>query len=218
MEDIQSPHRSAGARKKPAGKRQPLHIRLYFQRHMAELVQLVGYHDVPLDEISPRLAALDEQYGGEVMDAAREELLEVVERSFVRLKAEVRHLARQILGSSPDEITPSPRIASPTPTPASSPAIAEVRTDHLQPNPSQNVSPKQEPSQTEEERYLAAYEVHEETLYCCDRPNLKWFGEIGDLSVACESCGYVLFAHDELMPDGEPPGILIDAEPSVGES
>ena len=64
---------------------------------------------------------------------------------------------------------------------------------------------------------MAAYEAHGETLYCCDRPKLRWYGEVDDLSVACETCGYVLFAHDELMPDGEPPGILIDA-PSSAES
>ena len=76
-------------------------------------------------------------------------------------------------------------------------------------------TPNQEPpTSTEEEQYLAAYEAHEGPLYCCDRPKLKWFGEIGDLSVACESCGYVLFARDELMPDGEPPGIILDADES----
>ncbi len=80
------------------------------------------------------------------------------------------------------------------------------------------MTPEEPPLPTEEEQYLLAYEAHEGTLYCCDRPRLKWFGEIEDLSVACESCGYVLFARDELMPDGGPPGIMLDAASDLAES
>ena len=180
---------------------------------MTELVQLIGYRDMPLDEIAPRFAALDQQYGQEVMDAAKEELLEIVTttRTLARLKVEVRQIARQILGVPPNETSSPPSVSPP-----SSPGAPEAHSDRFQPHPSPDEMLEMEPSPAEDERYMAAYEAHEGTLYCCDRPRLKWFGEIGDLSVACETCGYVLFARDELMPDGEPPGILIDLPSSHG--
>ena len=186
---------------------------------MTELVQLLGYHDVPLDEIKPQLTSMAEQYGQEAIDAAAEEIIEIVTvtQTFARLKAEVRHLARQILGRPPDPAgMPMPTVSNTILyVPSPSPAIANEW-----PRPSTPLFPRNPPSQeksptsTEDEAYLAAYEAREALLYCCDQPKLKWFGEIDDLSVACESCGYVLFARDELMPDGEPPGIILDAEES----
>jgi hypothetical protein len=178
-------------------------------------VQLLGYRDAPLDEIKPQLASLVEQYGQEAIDAATEEIMEVatVTQTFARLKAEVRHVARQILGTPPNPAAATmPNVAKTLP-PVFSPgrAIADEQPEQSLPPP-----PEDAPSETlaEDEKYLAAYEAHEGPLYCCDQPKLKWFGEIGDLSVACETCGYVLFAREELMPDGEPPGILIDAAES----
>ena len=189
---------------------------------MSELVQLLGYRDVPLDEIAPRLASLDERYGRDVMDAAKEELMEIVavSQTTARLKEGVRKLVRQILGVPPNETCyPPPHVSQPPPPVSSASTAATVeQPDHPTPPLPQHAAAEEEPLPTEEERYLAAYEAHEGVLYCCDRPRLKWFGEIGDLFVACESCGYVLFACDELMPDGEPPGILLDVPSDVAES
>ena len=99
MDSVQSPH-SLEARKRDRSGKQPLYIRLYFRRHMTELVQLLGYRDVPLDEIQPQLASLAEQYGQETMEAATEEIMDIVEvrQTFARLKEEIRPIARQILG------------------------------------------------------------------------------------------------------------------------
>jgi len=220
MDPTELPPRSAAVKQTLANRRPPLYLRLYFQRHMTELVQLLGYRDVPFHEIEPQLAALDERYGPDVMDAAKEELMDVVavSQTAVRLKAEVRRLARQILGVPPSETSAPTSHAPKTPPPVSSPshAVAVAQPDRSLPLPSLDAA-EEEPLPTEEERYQAAYEAHEGALYCCDRPRLKWFGEIGDLSVACESCGYVLFARDELMPDGEPPGILLDLPSEAAE-
>ena len=70
---------------------------------MTALVQLLGYRDMPLDEIKPQLASLDDTYGHETMAAATEELMDtvVVTRTFARLKEGVRRVARQILGPPP---------------------------------------------------------------------------------------------------------------------
>ena len=194
--------------------KQPLYIRLYFRRHMTELVQLIGYREVPLDEMRKQLAPLIEQYGQETITDATDEIVEIVE--VARLKQEVRRLARQILGPSPNAaVATITNTSLPAPTPSS--AIANDQAEHSTASATRNVPPQDEPSSaTEEKRYLAAYEAHEGPLYCCDQPKLQWSGEIDNLSVACESCGYVLFARDELMPDGEPPGIILDAEESGG--
>ena len=45
MDSLQSSPRSPEAKRKPGGGKQPLYIRLYFRRHMTELVQLLGYRN-----------------------------------------------------------------------------------------------------------------------------------------------------------------------------
>ena len=219
MNSAESSPQSSPSRKKTGSGKQPLYIRLYFRPHMTELVQLLGYRDVPLEEIKPQLASLDETYGHETMVSAAEELVEtvVVTQTFARLKEEVRRVARQILGPPPSPTEAPVSLVSMTtpPVPSRSPtAFNDQPENSIPPDPGEAPSASHTSSAAEEQR-LAAYEAHEELLYCCDRPKLRWFGEIGDLSVACESCGYVLFAHDELMPDGEPPGIMIDADESA---
>ena len=219
MNSAESSPQSSLPRKKTGSGKQPLYLRLYFHPHMTELVQLLGYRDVPLDEIKPQLASLDDTYGHETMAAATEELMEtvVVTQTFARLKEGVRRVARQILGPPPSPTeAPVPIVFKTTPpVPSQSPtAFNDQPENAIPPDPGQAPSASNTSSAAEEQR-LAAYEAHKEMLYCCDRPKLTWFGEIGDLSVACESCGYVLFARDELMPDGEPPGIMIDTDESV---
>jgi hypothetical protein len=220
MDSVESSPQPHQAKKKAPGGKQPLYIRLYFRRHMTELVQLIGYREVSLDEMRKQLVPLVEQYGQETITDATDEIVEIIE--VARLKQEVRRVARQILGPPPNPAGATITNTSlPTPTPSS--AIANDQTEHSMPSDTQNMPPQNEPplsaveeppASTEEERYLAAYEAHEGPLYCCDQPKLQWSGEIDNLSVACESCGYVLFARDELMPDGEPPGIILDAEES----
>jgi len=219
MNSAESSPQSSLPRKKAGSGKQPLYIRLYFRPHMTALVQLLGYRDMPLDEIKPQLASLDYTYGHESMAAATEELMDtvVVTRTFARLKEGVRRVARQILGPppSPTEEPVSIVFKTTPPVPSRSPTAFNDQPENYTPPDSGEAPSVSHATSAAEEQRLAAYEAHEELLYCCDRPKLRWFGEIGDLSVACESCGYVLFARDELMPDGEPPGIMIDADESA---
>jgi hypothetical protein len=186
---------------------------------MTELVQLLGYRNVPLEEIAQQLTALIEQHGQEAVADAAHEILEIVEvrQTVARLKEVVHRVARQILGRPPDPAGAAMPDVFKTVLPvlSPSPAIANDRPEESTPPRPPSAPPQDEPqTSTDDEQYLAAYEAHDGLLYCCNQPKLKWFGAIEDLSVACESCGYVLFARDELMPDGEPPGIMLDAEES----
>lgn len=232
MDRAESP--SPEARKKANVRRLPLYIRLYFQRHMTELVQRLGYREVPVQELQLLLAPLVERYGEEVIVAARDEILETIE--VVRLTQDARRIARQILGPPPGAaLRPGVELlSSPQPPPTddgADPPSEEGQSAPPEQQSHDNEVPATEPSthaysedvppdeapptQTEDERYAAAYEAHEGPLYCCDRPNLKWSGEIDNLAVTCESCGYVLFAREELMPDGDPPGIILDVQEPI---
>lgn len=85
----------------------PLYLRLYFQSHLTEIVRLIGYADVPVDEARERLEALVTRFGNEKIVAACQEILEVdtgKEPNVARLKAEVRRLAFQILGPPPKSV------------------------------------------------------------------------------------------------------------------
>ena len=222
MDSIESSPPPHEAEKKARSGKQPLYIRLYFHQHMTELVRLIGYRSVPVEEIKQELARLVERYGQEVMADAAEEIVEIVESTqrVARLKHSVRSIARQLLGQPPTSSAVAipadpgtiPSLPASKHGPSSTPPDpAAVQRENNQPNPT-----RAEPRTNDKAQYLAAYEAHEAPLYCCDRPHLKWSGEIDDLCVACESCGYVLFARDELMPDGEPPGILLNAEEADG--
>ena len=95
---------------------QSLHLRLYFRRHMTDLVKLFGYAGLSIDDAKERLLPLRKEYGDPPNMAAIEELVEIDHSRlphWVSLKRNVLLLSRQILGEPatrpPDrEITTSP--------------------------------------------------------------------------------------------------------------
>ena len=83
----------------------PLWHRLYFQRHLTELVRAVGYEQVPAPAMRERLEPLTARYGRHAMRAAMEELLDLdatAEPALYRLSDQTRRLAIQILGRPPE--------------------------------------------------------------------------------------------------------------------
>src|SRR5437016_5933979 len=94
-------HDPSGAQPLPEGKRKPLYLRLYFQSHLTEVVQLLGYDDMPFEVCRERLKPLIKKYGEEKIADACEELLEIdsdKQAHVARLKADVSKLAFQLLG------------------------------------------------------------------------------------------------------------------------
>lgn len=87
-------------------KKQPLSVRIYFERHLTELVRLVGYDTLTLDEARARLAPLVERYGKDVTNRAAREVLEK-EAGCVRLSPAVRQAAWQLLGPPPANVAPA---------------------------------------------------------------------------------------------------------------
>ncbi|MCI0740057.1 MAG: hypothetical protein L0Y72_13510 [Gemmataceae bacterium] len=91
-----------------------MYLRLYFQAHLTEIVRLIGYADVPVDEARRRLEPLVARFGKEKMVAAFQEIVEVDtdrQPNVARLNAEARRLSFQILGPPPPSI-PSGRAPS----------------------------------------------------------------------------------------------------------
>lgn len=87
-----------------ATKPQPLHLRLYFQRHMSELVRLVGHEQHRMEEFLSQLEPFYEEYGEQKVKAALDELVSVTHRKrerYISLKPEVRQLAVQMIGRPP---------------------------------------------------------------------------------------------------------------------
>jgi hypothetical protein len=82
-------------------KRPPLCVRLYFEPHLSELVQRIGYQAFPVAETRDKLAPLVTKYGKEKINAAIKEVL-VVDRSqepaLARLTEAARRAAWQLLG------------------------------------------------------------------------------------------------------------------------
>jgi|CXWL01.1.fsa_nt_gi hypothetical protein len=86
-------------------KNRPLHERMYFQRHMTDIVRAIGYEVLLRDEALARVRPMIDQYGRAAIESAAEELLEVEENgatTTVRLRDHARQLARQILGRPPE--------------------------------------------------------------------------------------------------------------------
>jgi hypothetical protein len=93
--------------------KQPLWHRMYFQRHLTDIIRAFGYESVPIEEARERVKPLVETYGRPLIEAGTEELI-VVDNSqspvVARLSDEARKLAVQILGRPPQprsEQTPS---------------------------------------------------------------------------------------------------------------
>lgn len=81
--------------------RRPLYLRMYFQAHMTELVQLVGYRDWSNADLLQRLQPLFDRHGTEAVRQAADEVLHF-DRSrkppVVRLTDAARQLAVGLLG------------------------------------------------------------------------------------------------------------------------
>src|SRR5688572_2741140 len=81
---------------------------------MTEIVRLVGYGDMPAEQLRTRLKPLMDRFGRQKVLEAATELLEFDEHAnprVARLKAEVAKLAFQLLGPRPkasatDAVTP----------------------------------------------------------------------------------------------------------------
>lgn len=58
-------------------RQKPLHLRLYFDPSLAEVVRLLGYDGLPVPAARERLAALVERLGKEKVNAAVKELVEI---------------------------------------------------------------------------------------------------------------------------------------------
>jgi hypothetical protein len=103
-------------RKKP---KQPLWHRMYFQKSMTDVVRLMEYDELPVEEARARLMPLIETYGKAAIEEAARELVIVDDTktpAVARLSDEARALAIQILGRPPQ-----PGGASPSGTPARTP-------------------------------------------------------------------------------------------------
>ena len=84
-------------------RRQPLWKRLYARPHLIEVVRLLGYGELPLDQVQQALTRLTAQYGAEKIDEAQEILH--IDRSkslpTVRLTEAVKKVAVSLLGLPP---------------------------------------------------------------------------------------------------------------------
>jgi len=81
-------------------QRRPLHLRMYFESHLTELVRLFGYSEVPVDQAKANLKPLIEKYGEPAIKAAVEEIIIVSDTDppVARLTDDARRLALQLLG------------------------------------------------------------------------------------------------------------------------
>jgi hypothetical protein len=87
-------------------REQPLSLRLYFQPHLYELAQAIGYEGLPVRAAKERVRSLTEKYGRERMVAASKALVRIdptTDPPTARLKDDVRKLCWQLLGPPPEE-------------------------------------------------------------------------------------------------------------------
>jgi hypothetical protein len=84
----------------------PLWQRMYFQRHMTDVVRAFGYRSVPLEETRDLLKPLLDTYGRTLVQSATDEIIVIEgphETPVARLTDEARKLAIQILGRPPEQ-------------------------------------------------------------------------------------------------------------------
>jgi hypothetical protein len=105
------PSHSASAMK----PKQPLWWRMYFQKHMTEIVRRIGYDELPLEIAKERLRPLLADYGQALIEEAAAELLTIDDGQppIARLTAEARKLAIQILGWPPEAAPSTPGLPPP---------------------------------------------------------------------------------------------------------
>ncbi len=107
-------------RRSSSSTKQPLVIRLYFDRCLTEVAQLIGYNDVPVDQARERLKPLIERFDKQRLQSAAEELLDVdssKQPPVARLKADVAKMAFQLLGPRPAIVSAAPPLGSPVKMP-----------------------------------------------------------------------------------------------------
>ena len=84
--------------------RRPLYLRLYYQAHLTELVQAIGYGELPLDQARDFFKPLIDRYGEPLIRVAGNEVLTVDhsrQPPIVRLSDDARRLATMLLGKPP---------------------------------------------------------------------------------------------------------------------
>jgi hypothetical protein len=120
--------------RKPRSEAQPLYIRIYFRKHMTDVVRAFGYDELPKAEARSRVQPLIDTYGEADIRAACEEIVEAnADGTAWRLTEQARKLAIGILGrpkppavKAPDATAGKPADASPAQN--DSPASPEVAT------------------------------------------------------------------------------------------
>lgn len=104
---MQSPDASSGHESgaRQSAKRKPLYARLYFDPLYIELARFIGYDGKPIAEAMQFVLQLEKKYGRDKVIEAREALSSAEgkqESLVVRLTAEARRLAWQLLGPPPE--------------------------------------------------------------------------------------------------------------------
>jgi hypothetical protein len=80
---------------------------MYFEPHLVELIQLIGYEEWPVEEARARLAPLVEKYGKDKVNAAIKEVLTLDSTQTpprARLAPAARKGAWQMLGPPPEAV------------------------------------------------------------------------------------------------------------------
>jgi hypothetical protein len=129
-----TPEANGGNEATPASRKskQPLYLRLYFRRHMVEIVRMFGHASIPIEQAREQLRPLVETYGKTAMEDAAEEILFIDDSqspAIVRLTDEARQLAIPLIGRLPEHRnaeSPSAAVCHPTVmTPPTEPAPTE---------------------------------------------------------------------------------------------
>lgn len=84
-----------------AEREPPLYEKMYFRAHYVDLVRMVGYAGLPMQEARDRIKELTKCHDKEKLAKACEELFDIDAKD-VKLKANVRRLAFQLLGAPPE--------------------------------------------------------------------------------------------------------------------
>ena len=84
-----------------AEREPPLYEKMYFRPHYVDLVRMIGYAGLPVQEARDRIKELTKCHEKEKLAKACEELFDIDAKE-VKLKANVRRLAFQLLGAPPE--------------------------------------------------------------------------------------------------------------------
>ena len=93
--------------------RDPLTLRIYFQRHLTELVRLFGHQELTVEEAREKLRPLAEEFGEELVNESTEAVLCIARNHpviTVRLSEETHRLARPLIGPRRDPASTEPPV------------------------------------------------------------------------------------------------------------